>query len=135
MNRRIILGVLLALVLIAGVASLGIYTYNLGVAQGINQSIQLSDLPPGAEMRPNFFYGGPFFFPPFGFRFFGCFGPLFFFFFFFVLFKFFWWGGRWGYGPGWKRHHWDGRVPPMFEEWHRQAHHQESEPTPPSAEG
>ncbi|MCB9099138.1 MAG: hypothetical protein H6632_06335 [Anaerolineales bacterium] len=135
MNRRIILGVLLALVLMAGVASLGIYAYNLGVAQGISQSIQLSDLPPGAEMSPYLYYRSPFFFPPFGFRFFGCFGPLLFFFLFFVLFRGFWWGGRWGHGPGWKRRHWEGHVPPMFEEWHRQAHRQESEPTPPSAEG
>ncbi|MCB0166605.1 MAG: hypothetical protein KDI79_20420 [Anaerolineae bacterium] len=135
MNRRIILGILLALVLIFGVASVGIYAYNLGVDQGIAQSIQLSDQSPGAEMSPYLYYRGPFFYPPFGFPFFGCFGPFFFFFLFFVLFRGFLWGGRWGHGPGWKRGHWDGRVPPMFEEWHRQSHRSEGEPTSSAAEG
>ena len=135
MNRRIILGILLALVLISGVASVGIYAYNLGVDQGIAQSIQLSDQPPGAEMSPYLYYRGPFLYPPFGFRFFGCFGSFFFFFLFFVLFRGFLWGGRWKHGPGLQRGHWDGRVPPMFEEWHRQAHRSEGEPTSSAAEG
>ena len=51
MNRRIILGVLLALVLIAGAVSLGVYVYNAGVAQGLAHSGKLTDLPPGAEGR------------------------------------------------------------------------------------
>jgi hypothetical protein len=132
MNRKIILGLLLALVLVAGAISLGVYAYNLGVAHGLAESAKLSDLPPGAEMRPYpYYYGGPFWHPrPFGF--FGCFGPLLFLFLIFVLFRGLWWGGRWGYGPGWKHGHWDGSVPPAFEEWHRRAHAQGGEQTPPS---
>ena len=136
MNRRIVFGVLLALVLIAGAVTLGVYAYNLGVAQGLAESARLSDLPPGAEVRPYPYYGGPFWFHrPFGFGFFGCFGPLLFIFLIFLLFRGLWWGGRWGYGPGWKRGHRDQGVPPVFEEWHRRAHGQETEQTPPSSVG
>ena len=134
MNRRIVFGILLALVLIAGAASLGAYVYNMGVAQGLAQSVKLSDLPPGAEFRGYPYYGGPFWFHrPFGFGFFGCFGPLLFLFLIFVLFRGLWWGGRWGYGPAWKYGHWDKHVPPAFEAWHRQAHSQEGEQTPASS--
>jgi hypothetical protein len=132
MNRRIVLGVLLALVLAAGAVSLGAYAYNIGVAQGLAQSAKLGDLPPGAEMTPYPYYGGPFWYPPFGFRFFGCFGPLLFLFLIFILFRGLWWGGRWGHGPAWKHGHWAKGVPPIFEEWHRQAHSQEGEPASPS---
>jgi hypothetical protein len=115
-RRRTILGVLLALVLIIGAVSLGSYVYNLGVAQGAAQSVRLSDLPPGAAVAPYAYYGGPFYRP------FGFFGPLLFFFLIFLLFRGLWWGGRWGRGPGWRPNHWEGGVPPAFEEWHRRAH-------------
>jgi hypothetical protein len=110
-RRRIILRVLLALVLIVVAVSLGSYVYNLGVAQGVAQSVRLSDLPPGAAVAPYpYYYGGPFgFYRPFGF-----FGPLLFFFLFFLLFRGLWWGGRWERG-----------VPPAFEEWHRRVHREE----------
>lgn len=136
MNRRIILGILLALVLIAGAASLGVYAYNVGVAQGLAESARLSDLPPGDGARVYPFYGGPFWFHrPFGFGFFGCFGPLLFILLIFVLVRGLWWGGLWGRGYGWK-HDYEGRgVPPIFEEWHRQAHSQGGEQTPPSSAG
>jgi len=135
-NRRIVFGVLLVLVLIAGAVSLGAYAYNLGVAQGLAQSGELGDLPPGAELRAFPYYGGPFwFYRPFGFGFFGCFGPLLFLFLIFVLFRGLWWGGRWGYGPGWKHGHREKRVPPPFEEWHRRAHDQDLEQTLSSPEG
>jgi hypothetical protein len=58
MNRKIVLGILLALVLVAGAISLGVYAYNLGVAQGLAESARLSDLPPGAEMKPYPIMGG-----------------------------------------------------------------------------
>jgi hypothetical protein len=135
-NRRIIFGVLLALVLIAGAVSLGTYVYNAGVAQGLVESGKLTDLPPGAEAKLYPYYGGPFgYHRPFGFGFFGCLGPLLFFLLFFGLFRWLWWGGPWGWGRGWK-HGYEGRgVPPMFEEWHRQAHSQGVEPTPPPSAG
>jgi hypothetical protein len=136
MNRRIVLGGLLALVLIAGAVSLGVYAYNLGVAQGLAQSGKFGDLPPGTDLRPYPYPGGPFwFYRPFGFGFLGCFGPLLFLLLIFALFRGLWWGGRWGYGPGWKHSHWDKVVPPAFEEWHRQAHSQDAEQTPPSSVG
>ena len=136
MNRRIVFGILLVLVLIAGAVSLGAYAYNIGVAQGLAQSGQLGDLPPGAEMRPYPYYGGPFwFYRPFGFGFLGCFGPLLFLFLIFVLFRGLWWGGRWGYGPGWRHGHGDKGIPSRFEDWHRQAHNQGGEQTPASPEG
>jgi hypothetical protein len=131
MNRRIIFGILVALVLIAGAVSLGAYVYNIGVAQGLAQNVNLTDLPPGAEGRLYPYYGGPFWFHrPFGFGFFGCFGPLLFILLFFVLFKGLWWGGPWGGRRGWKHHYEGGGAPPMFDEWHRQAHSQGTEQTP-----
>ena len=137
MNRKVVLGILLALVLIAGAASLAVYAYNAGVVQGLVESGKLTDLPPGAEGRLYPYYGGPFWFHrPFGFGFFGCFGPLLFFFLIFLLFRALWWGGPWGWRHGLKHDHWNGGVPPRFEEWHRQAHNQGVEQTPPSsAEG
>ena len=130
------MGVLLALVLIAGAVSLGAYVYNIGIAQGLAQSGKLGDLPPGAELRPYPYYGGPFWYHrPFGFGFFGCLGPLLFILLFFVLFRAVWWGGRWGHGPGWRHVHGDTGAPPMFEEWHRRAHGLGGEQTPPSSGG
>jgi hypothetical protein len=135
-NRRIILGVLLALVLIAGVVSLGVFAYNVGVAQGLAESGKLTDLPPGAEGRLYPYYGGPFWYHrPFGFGFFGCFGPLLFILLVFVLVRALWWGGPWGWGHGWKHGYGDRGVPPMFDEWHRQAHSQGAEQTPPPSVG
>lgn len=136
MNRRIVLGVLLALVLIAGVASLGVYAYNAGIAQGLAESGKLATLTPeeGARLYP--YYGGPFWHPrPFGFGFFGCFGPLLFILLIFLLVRGLVWGGPWGRGHGWRHGPWDQGVPPMFDEWHRQAHNQGAEQTPPSSVG
>lgn len=135
MNRRIVFGILLAMLLLAGVASVGVYAYNAGVAQGLIESGKLTDLPPGAEARVYpYFYGGPFWFHrPFGFGIFGCFGPLFFILLIFVLVRGLMWGGPWGRGHGWKHGPWEKGVPPMFEEWHRQAHGQTTESTPPPA--
>lgn len=134
MNRRIILGILLALVLITGAVSLGAYAYNIGIAQGLAQSATLNDLSPGAQAVPYPYYGGPFwFYRPFGFGPFACFGPFLFVFIIFFLVRGLWWGGRWGHhGPGWKHGQWDRSIPPMFEAWHRQAHGQEAAPTPPT---
>ena len=134
MNRRIIFGVLLALLLIAGAVTFGVYIYNAGVAQGLAESGKLTDLPPGAEARLYPYYGGPFWHPrPFSFGFFGCFGPLLFILLIFALFRGFWWGGPWAWGRGWKHEHGGGRA--IFEEWHRQAHSQGAEQTPPSSVG
>jgi hypothetical protein len=136
MNRRVVLGVLLALVLIAGAVSLGVYVYNVGVAQGLAESGKLATLTPqeGAKLYP-YYYRGPFWhpWPFFGFGFFGCFGPLLFILLIFLLVRGLVWGGPWGRGYVWRHGPWDKGAPPMFDEWHRQAHSQGTEPTSPSS--
>lgn len=145
MNRRIIFGILLALVLIAGAVAIGATAYRAGVVRGLADSGQLV-LPGGGDFGPRGgepgygFYGHrPFGFGPFGFGFgfLQCLVPLFFFFLFFSLLRgLFGWRRPWGWG--WGGHHhgqgpWGKGVPPMFEEWHKQAHGQAPPPeTPPS---
>lgn len=128
MNGRAILIGLLVLVLIAGAAGVGVYAYNVGVAQGRVDSGKVTVVEGGPYPYP---YGGPFFFhrPFFGFGFLGCLFPLLFFFLVFALLRGIFWRGPWGWGRGWG---WGGHpghgpwgkgnVPPMFEEWHRHAH-------------
>ena len=119
MNGRWVAGVLLAILLIVGAVGLGVYVYNIGIAQGLATSGRLPGAPEGGAPYP---YYGPFFYRPFGwgFGFLGCLVPLFFFFLIFSFLRFAFWGGRWG----WHRHYWgrEGQVPPPFEEWHRKAH-------------
>lgn len=136
MTRRIVLGILIALLLVAGAVMVGAYAYQFGVAQGLAQSDNLQVVVPeaGAGVYPyHSGWGGPFFFRPFGF--FGCFGfllPLLFFFLLFGLARRILWGG-WGWRHhGWGPHGWRGEgVPPMFEEWHKRAHGQSAEPPKP----
>ncbi len=126
MNGRIWLSILLVIVLLALLAGIGGYAYNIGVAQGMAQSVRPETPAQGVTPYP-YPYWGPFFFRPFGFGFglFGLLVPLFLFFLFFGLFRAIFWRGRWGrYGP---RGDWGQGVPPAFEEWHRRAH----EPNPP----
>ena len=139
---RVILGVVVTLAILAGAAGIGVYAYNAGVAQGLVESGKLA--APGAGVAPYPFYGGPFFWHRpfgFGFEFLGCLFPLLFFLLFFGLLRGLTGGWRrhWGWGPGghhgpWGREGYDGPwgkcAPPMFEEWHRQAHGQ-SAPTEP----
>ena len=138
MNGRIILIGLLVLALLAGAVGVGVYAYNAGVAQGLVQSGKL--VAPEGGVAPYPYYGGPFFFHQpfgFGFGFLGCLFPLLFFFLIFGLLRGIFWRGPWGWRHGWGGGHhgpWGkGGVPPMFEEWHRQAHGQsappESQPT------
>jgi hypothetical protein len=121
MNGRIILTVLLALVLIAGVVGTGVYVYNVGIAQGLAESGKLVAPPIGAAPYP--YFGGPFFYHrPFGFGFLGCLFPLLFLLFFGMLLRGIVWRGRWGWGHGMHHGPWEKGVPPMFEEWHRKMH-------------
>lgn len=130
MNRRIVLGILIVILLVAGAVSLGVFAYNLGLNQNLVQSAASGTVQPGTGVIPYPAYG-PFWFRPFGFGLFGCFGPFLFFFLIFLLFRFLFWGGRWGHGPGWRHEHWDRGVPPMFDEWHKKAHEQEGQNPPP----
>lgn len=136
MNGRFISAILLVLVLIAGAAGLGYYTYNAGVAQGLVDSGKLVAPATGvvpAPMQFGYPYGPMFFHRPFGYYGFGvlgCLVPILFIFLFFGLLRgMFGWRRHWGwgghYGPPGGMHH---DVPPMFEEWHKRAHGESSAP-------
>ena len=126
---RIALGVLVVLVIAAGILALGWMVYSAGVAQGAAQS--------GAAVTPEgavpFFAYRPYFFHPyrFGFGFLGCLVPLFLVFLVFALIRPMMWGGWMGPGhrPGMHGHfRGEGlrqRWGEMAEEWHRQAHARE----------
>ena len=122
MNGRIILGVLLVIVLVAGAVGLGVSAYNMGLAQGM--AVSGADKAPAAGVAPYPypFFGGPFWFRPFGwgFGFLGLLFPLFFFFLIFALLRGIFWGGH----RGWRRGPWMDQqtVPPAVEEWHRKMH-------------
>jgi len=120
---RILWRVLVVVVLVAAIAGIGAYAYNLGMAQGVAQKITL---PAGQSASvPYMYYGHPFFGPGFGLL--GCLIPLFLLFLVFGSMRALLW-----HGPmGWRTMHrrgWDWRdenskdVPPFFAEWHRRAH-------------
>src|SRR5512136_1367588 len=97
MNGRIVLRVLFVLVVLAGVAGVGFYAYNMGVAQGLAGGASLA--APEAGVTPHLYYGRPFFFRPFGFGFAGCLFPLLFAFLALALLRgLFWHGGHWAHG-------------------------------------
>ncbi len=126
MNGRFVFGLLLAIVLIVGAVGIGVYAYNAGVAQGMAGGGNL--VAPATGTAPYPYFGGPFFYRPFGwgFGFLGCLFPLLFFFLIFGLLRGIFWGGHWG----WRHHrHWDRDehdVPPMVAEWHRKMHETEA---------
>ena len=116
MYGRIVLSVLLALVVVAVLAGIGFYAYNAGIAQGMVDSGKL--VTPTTGMSPSPYFGGRFFYHPFGFGFLGCLMPLLVFFLICGLLRGIFWHGRWG---GHHRH-WENGYPPMLEEWHRKMH-------------
>jgi hypothetical protein len=115
--------VLVTLVLIAAILGIGVYAYNIGMAQGLTQKVQV---PAGgsAEM-PHLYYGHPFL--GFGFGLLGCLIPLFLLFLVFGSLRAMFWHGPMGWGHmhrrrwGWREENGKG-VPPFFDEWHRRAH-------------
>lgn len=125
MNGRIVFRILLAMLVIAALAALGVVVYNAGVAQGVAQSGVLAEegFRVGPRMVPwvHGWWGGWGFRPfGFGFGFLGCLVPLLFLFLIFALVRGLFWApwGRWGW-RGWGG---PGHVPPAFDEWHRRAH-------------
>ena len=111
MGGRFRFGWVIGLVAVAMLAAVGVYTYNLGVAQGLAESGRLVAAP--GTTVPVVFWPRPWF----GFGFFPFF-PLFILLWIFVIRGLFWrnrWYGR-GYGYA------CGGVPPAFDEWHRRAH-------------
>jgi len=125
MNRNTGFRIVAALVLVAAIAAIAFFAYQAGIAQGSPVTLEAPSGQTVPAPYPYPYYGMPFY-RPWGFGF-GCFGiliPLFLFFLAIHAFRVLFWGPRWGrgyhHGP-WRRG-WDGDVPPMFEEWHKQAH-------------
>jgi uncharacterized membrane protein len=136
MNGKIGLRIVSALVLIAALAGIGFFAFQAGVAQGSPITIEAPSGESVPAPYPYYGYGMPFHGPHFGFGYgLGCFGlliPLLLFFLALKAFRFMLWGPGWGHmghhggrGP-WGRH-WEGGVPPTFEEWHKKAHGEQPE--------
>ena len=108
MNRNTGFRIVAALVLVAAIAAIAFFAYQAGIAQGSPVTLEA---PSGQTVPAPYPY-------------FGILIPLFLFFLAIHAFRVLFWGPRWGrgyhHGP-WRRG-WDGDVPPMFEEWHKQAH-------------
>ncbi len=122
MNGRIVFGVLLALLLMAGALGVGAYAYNLGVTQGMAESGKL--VVPATGVVPYPYFYGPFGAYPFGWGLglLSCLIPLFIFAVFFGVMRLVFWRTHWG---GMHHRKWEGGVPPMAEEWHRKMHEQQ----------
>lgn len=127
MSRSIVVGGLVALVVLVGLGSLGLVSYNAGVTQGLAESgkLVMPAVPEGrAAIAPWLGYPNAW---GIGFGPLGCLLPLLVIMFFFLMFRLVFWGARgrrWG-GYGRWHHGWDDwehDVPPFFEGWHRKAH-------------
>jgi hypothetical protein len=123
---RILWRVMAALVLIAAIAGIGAYAYNIGITQGLAQKVAA---PAGTVVaQPYMHFGRPIF--GFGFGLFGCLIPLFLLCLVFGSLRAMFWHGHMGmrgmhhHGPwGWRDEN-SKDVPPFFSEWHRRAHAQ-----------
>ena len=120
---RILWRVLVVIVLIAAILGIGVYAYNIGMAQGLAQKVQAPAV--GSVPMPYLYYGHPF--PGFSFGLLGCLVPLFLLFLIFGSLRLLFWHGSMGLGHMHRRHRdWrndNGKdVPPFFAEWHRRAH-------------
>jgi hypothetical protein len=121
---RIVIGVLLVIAVVAGVAGISTYSYNLGMAQGVAQGGRMPPSAPGvgpspAYPYPGYPYGYPYGYPlhgPFGFGFFGFLWTILLVFLVFALLRKVFWRGYGGHGR------WGRGAPQWFEEWHRRAH-------------
>jgi hypothetical protein len=141
MNRRVLLAIVVVVLLVVVAVGAGGFAYQLGMSHGLAANPQLV-APQGSGGVPvaPFYYGMPGFYGrPFGwggFGFLGCLFPLLGIFLFFGLMRAIFWGGRWGGRRGWGGHGWQGygpegqSVPPMFDEWHKRAHGEQTPPGP-----
>jgi hypothetical protein len=114
---------LIGLLMVAMVAAVGVYTYNLGIAHGIAESGR-AIATPGTGVPVVAVWPRPW---GFGFGFFPFFPFLFILFFLFAV-----------RGPCWRgtwrgRMHGPGGVPAAFDEWHRRAHAQPNAPPAPGS--
>jgi hypothetical protein len=149
MNRRIVLGILVVIVLVVGALAVGGIGYRIGVVQGLSANPQLVSPQGNGNPVVPYYYGAPYFYRgPWGFGwggfgFLGCLFPLLGILLFFFLIRALFWGRGWrrgwgghGYGPGgWQDFGPGGQgVPPMFSEWHNRAHNPQ-QPEQPKPEG
>lgn len=134
-DNKIGLRIVAGLVLVAAIAGIAFFAFQAGVVNGSPVTIQAPSGDVQAAPAPypmyGYGYGHGMPFHHFGFGL-GCFGiliPLFLFVLAMKAFRMMVWGPRWGHmghhmghhhGP-WGRH-WEGGVPPMFDEWHKKAH-------------
>jgi hypothetical protein len=124
MSRNVVVAILLVLLVVGGAIGVGGYAYNIGVAQGMAGGGKVVAPVPGAVP---YVYGAPWMFHRgwgFGLGPLACVFPLLFFVLIFALVRSAFWHGH-GWRRGYRR--WEDGAPPMFEEWHRQAH---GTPTP-----
>jgi hypothetical protein len=129
MNRRLVVGILVVLLLAAVAVTVGGFAYQAGIAQGLASEGRLvvPDGVVGPYGYPHpYFYGGGW---GWGFGFARCLVPLLGFFLVFALLRGIFWRGGWG-RRGWGHGGYGqsgSNVPPMFDEWHKRAH---GEPAP-----
>ena len=112
MDRRIVIGILVGLLVVALGVGIAVNAYQAGVARGLAERAPEGpgQVRPGPDAVPPYGYHGPYWPRPWGFGF-GFVFPLLFFVLLLVLLKALLWR-PWGWG-GPRR---------AFEEWHRQAH-------------
>ena len=123
---RIFWRIVVVLVLVAAILGIGVYAYNIGMAQGLAQKVTV----PAAESVPvpYMHFWPPFFGFGYGFGFLGCLIPFFLLCLVFGSMRALLWHGPMGWRHSMHRGHWGWRdengkgVPPFFEEWHRRAH-------------
>lgn len=141
MNRSIVFRIIGAVLLIALLVAGGTFVYRAGVVQGISQAPEVAEAiqqsaedggSPNPMFNRGYGYGSPFhhgfgFGHHFGFFPLGICGSIFFLFFFFGLMKMIFFR-PWKHGHhGWSYNHWEGGVPPKFDEWHKRAHGESTE--------
>jgi hypothetical protein len=122
MGGRFAVRWLMGFLMIAALAGVAFYAYNLGVAHGVVQGVaeRAVAAAPGAATFPVVFYPRPW---GFGFGFF----PFLFILFGIFLLRGLFWRRAWygGYACGSRG------VPRGFDEWHRRAHGQDQPPATP----
>ncbi len=121
MGNRSGFRLVVSVLMIAMLAGVALYSYNVGVAHGIAESGRVLAAPgnavPLVVVWPRPWGLGFGFFPFF---------PLFFILFWILVLRgLFWRRAWWGRGHGYRG------VPPMFDEWHRRAH---AQPAPPASD-
>lgn len=123
-GNNIALRLFAGLVLVLAIAGIAYFAYQAGIAQGSPITIEAPSGETLPAPYPYYGWGMPYH-RPFGFGILGFLLLLFLFFVALRAFRLILWGPRWGWGHhhgSWGRH-WENGVPPMFEEWHKRAHH------------